>query len=195
MWLWVHTFSVNGGVWRESIHTITLFIEWHLCNSSSAYHIFWTWCLSLVSSIFKIYWFPFPFWIPWVHVSRTRLSERQRHRDTICSQLPFQMHSIISPFHGKNYEEWGEILLQHVLSHSVGSDSLWPFRTVAHPPGYSVCEISQARILEWVAISSSRGSSWLRDQTHISCVSCTAGRFFTCWAIWVSYPKNRDKFH
>ena len=38
--------------------------------------------------------------------------------------------------------------------------------------------ISQARILVWVAISSSRGSSRPRDQTRISCVSCT-GRFFT----------------
>ena len=41
----------------------------------------------------------------------------------------------------------------------------------------------QARILEWVAISSSRGSSWTRDQTRVSCVSCIAGGFFTCWAI------------
>ena len=32
--------------------------------------------------------------------------------------------------------------------------------------------IFQARILEWVAISSSRGSFQSRDQTHISCVSC-----------------------
>ena len=38
------------------------------------------------------------------------------------------------------------------------------------PPGSSVHWISQARILEWVAISISRGSSWLRDQTHDSCV-------------------------
>ena len=36
----------------------------------------------------------------------------------------------------------------------------------------SVHGVVQARILEWGAISSSRGSSWLRDQTHISCVSC-----------------------
>ena len=37
------------------------------------------------------------------------------------------------------------------------------------PPGSSVDGIFQARILEWVAISFSRGSSWPRDQTHISC--------------------------
>ena len=37
---------------------------------------------------------------------------------------------------------------------------------------------------EWVAISSSRGSSWPRDRTCISCVSCIGkSRFFTNWAI------------
>ena len=47
----------------------------------------------------------------------------------------------------------------------------------------SVHVVPQARILEQVAISSSRGLSQTRDRTCISCVSCTAGRFFTCWAI------------
>ena len=47
------------------------------------------------------------------------------------------------------------------------------------PPGSSVHGVFQARILEWVAISSSRRSSPLRDQTCISSVSFTAGRFFT----------------
>ena len=37
-------------------------------------------------------------------------------------------------------------------------------------PGSTVHGISQARILEWVAISFSRGSSWPRDQTHVSCM-------------------------
>ena len=44
------------------------------------------------------------------------------------------------------------------------------------PPGSSVHSISKARILEWVAISFSRGSSQPSDQI---CVSCIAGRFFT----------------
>ena len=50
-------------------------------------------------------------------------------------------------------------------------------------PGSSVHGIFLTRILERVAISSSRGSSRLRDRTHVSCVSCNAGRFFYCWAI------------
>ena len=49
------------------------------------------------------------------------------------------------------------------------------------PPGSSDHGISQARILEWVAISFSRKSSWPRDRIL---VSCTVNRFFTItdWA-------------
>ena len=46
-------------------------------------------------------------------------------------------------------------------------------------PGSSVHGISQARILEWVAIPFSRGSFQPRDQTRLSHV---AGRFFNIWA-------------
>ena len=44
------------------------------------------------------------------------------------------------------------------------------------PPGSFICRISQARVLEWGAVSFSRGPSQLRNQTRISCV---AGRFLT----------------
>ena len=62
------------------------------------------------------------------------------------------------------------------------------------PPGSYVHRILQARILEWVAISSSRGSSQLRDRPR---VSCAAGRFFTtnttCEALtlWVNLTKYK----
>ena len=46
-------------------------------------------------------------------------------------------------------------------------------------PGSSVNEIFQARILEWAAISFSRGSSQPRDRTQVSCI---VGRRFTVWA-------------
>ena len=42
-------------------------------------------------------------------------------------------------------------------------------RVDCSPPDFSVYGIFQARILEWVAISSSRESSWIRDRTRISC--------------------------
>ena len=46
-------------------------------------------------------------------------------------------------------------------------------------PDSSVHGIFQARILEWVAISSSRVSCQFRDQTHISSISSLAEGFFT----------------
>ena len=49
-------------------------------------------------------------------------------------------------------------------------------------PGSSVRGIFQARRVEWVSISSSRGSFWSKDQTRVSCVSYIAGGFFA-WAV------------
>ena len=47
------------------------------------------------------------------------------------------------------------------------------------PPGSSVHGIFQARILEWVVIPFSRGSSWPRDGTWVSCIT---SRLFCIWA-------------
>ena len=52
------------------------------------------------------------------------------------------------------------------------------------PPGPSVRGILQARILEWVAMPSFRESSWTRDQTCISYVSCIGRGIFTTSATW-----------
>ena len=46
------------------------------------------------------------------------------------------------------------------------------------PPGFSVHGIFQARVLEWIAISYSRGSSRPRDRTHVSWLSCSGRQFF-----------------
>ena len=57
-------------------------------------------------------------------------------------------------------------------------------------PGSPVHGILQARILDWVAMPFSRGSSWPRDQTW---VSWTTGRFFTVWATrkpWTQEEKD-----
>ena len=60
---------------------------------------------------------------------------------------------------------------------SVVSDSLWPHGR--YLPGFSIRGIFQARVLEWVAFSFSRGSSQPRDWTQVSCI---ASRRFTVWA-------------
>ena len=91
----------------------------------------------------------------------------------LCRCHQFQMRS------------WQRALIQYDLgpnkkrkwSCSFVSDSLQP--ADCSLPGSSVHGIFQARVLEWVAISFSRGSSQYRDQTW---VSRTAGRLFTVWA-------------
>ena len=76
------------------------------------------------------------------------------------------------------------------------------------PPGSSVHIIFQARLLEWVAISYSRGSSWPRDRIWVAYISCTdienlyycatLGSFNLCY-IELSYSsvfnKHMSKFH
>ena len=62
--------------------------------------------------------------------------------------------------------------------------STWNWKSLSQvmdcsPPSFSVNGILQARILEWVAIPFSRGSSQPRNQNRISCIT---GRFFTNWA-------------
>ena len=64
--------------------------------------------------------------------------------------------------------------IQYVVSHSVVSNSCNALD--CSPPGSTAHAMFQARILEWVVISSSRGSSQLRDWTHVSCI---ADWFFT----------------
>ena len=72
------------------------------------------------------------------------------------------------------------------------------------PPCFSVHGILQARILEWIAIPFSRGSSWPRNGTPASCIK---GRFFTAqatrevpFALWISIlplslPSFLSPFH
>ena len=81
-------------------------------------------------------------------------------------------HFIVSkPFENKLREQLKVLVTQ-------SCSALWDPMD-CNPPGSSVHGILQARILEWVAIPFSRGSSWPRDQTQVSCI---AGRLFTIWA-------------
>ena len=72
------------------------------------------------------------------------------------------------------------LLIMHlcaVFSCSVVSDSATPWTVACQAP--LSLGILQARILEQVAMPSSRETSQPRDQTQVSCI---AGRFFTIWA-------------
>ena len=58
--------------------------------------------------------------------------------------------------------------------------------------GFSLHWISQARILVWVVISYSRGSSSLRDQTQVFCISCIGRHFFFKPLSHLKSPVNRS---
>ena len=81
----------------------------------------------------------------------------------------------------RSHQLFSRELLFHVLKWSEVAQSC---PTLCNPmdcslPGFSIHGILQARILEWVTISFSRGSSWPRDQTQVSRI---AGRRFNLWA-------------
>ena len=76
---------------------------------------------------------------------------------------------------------------------SVTSDSLLPPWTVTHQPPLSI-GLSQARLLWWVAISSSTGSSWLSDRTHISCISCSGRGILYHWITWEALHKDTQSY-
>ena len=83
------------------------------------------------------------------------------------------MHKPWNDYHNK-FSEHPSSYIVCVLSRVQLFETPW---TVAHHS--SLRGILEAIILEWVAISSSRRSSRLRDLNHISYVSCIGGRFFT----------------
>ena len=58
------------------------------------------------------------------------------------------------------------------------------FSNDCSPPGSSVHGILQARILEWVAMPSSRGSAQHRDWTRVSCISCIGRQILYHCATW-----------
>ena len=104
-----------------------------------------------------------------------------------------QPYIYMHPFSSKLPSHPGCHIMACVLSHF---SCVWLFATpwtVGLPGRVSVHRILQARILEWVAMLSSRGSSQLRDQTQVSCITGGLNRvnhyllrvrqFAKCWGI------------
>ena len=90
------------------------------------------------------------------------------------------------------YSTWLVLWCQTILDQQNGLDSsclcvhmlshVWLWDPMdCSLPGSSVHGISQARILQCVAISFSRESPWPKDWIQVSCI---AGRFFNCCTTW-----------
>ena len=103
-----------------------------------------------------------------------------------CSSPGFPIHRQLPKLTQTHVHRVGDALQP---SHSLSSPSPPAFNFSQHqgifshvqlfcdpmdcsPPGSSVHGILQARILEWVAMPSTMGSSLPRDQTQVSCISC-----------------------
>ena len=124
----------------------------------------------------------------WPHssLSKSRDTEGLERRDSPQPPAFQDTHRKINPYRKTFFHLLNDVLASNHLfeqvwsesvSHSVKSDSCEPM--TYSPPGSSVHEILQVRILEWAALSFSRGSSRPRDWTWVSHI---AGRFFTVWA-------------
>ena len=101
--------------------------------------------------------------------SRLRSVQRLGFRFILCSQIILALKLNNSTLGRKRKKVKS---LSHVLLFVTPVD--------CSLPGSSVHGILQARILEWVAITFSTGSSRPRDRTRSSChISCIADRFFT----------------
>ena len=79
----------------------------------------------------------------------------------------------------RGYLNWSKARPRALCMHAKSLQSCWILcnPTDSSPPA-PLYGILQARILKWVAMPSSRGSSWPRDWTHVSYLSCTGRRVF-----------------
>ena len=93
------------------------------------------------------------------------------------TSLDFTVHLLFLKKDSPGLQTWLKKLFNRTVN-SVVADSVT--QAVAHQPPL-VCGILQARVLEWVAMPSSRGSSQPRTWTHVSCISCIGRWTFYCW--------------
>ena len=107
--------------------------------------------------------------------------------DSLCSILSSRCWEEISLKH-KSDQHVCVCVCVYVRTHVRMFGCVWLFVspwTIAHVHG-----ILQARLLEWVAIPSSRGSSQPRDQTRVSCVSCMGNWILYHCTTWEAQSKH-----
>ena len=114
-------------------------------------------------------------------------SESESHSVVSDSLWPHGLYSPwISP--GRNTEVGGLSLLQEIFPTQGSNAGFLNCRQIL----YQLSHKGSPRILEWVAIPFSRGSSQSRDWTSVSYI---AGRFFTIWARIKWVKRKPYSFH
>ena len=126
----------------------------------------------------------FPFLLFLLFFAPGWILNKKRKESFFCSSPPSSLHFFLPAF--CKLPPLCVHMLCTVVSTALQPHARWPARlcNLMHsgPPGSSVHGIPQARILEWVAISSSRASSRFRHRTHIFCISGVARRILYHWA-------------
>ena len=134
-----------------------------------------------MSKVWLEKWFPFntflnnfDFWMVMFYILKKSGSFSGWH--TVVCIPCFMLSSLFEDFSNFQYfADMNGAAINNLVKVKVIQSCL----TLCDPMDYTVHGILQARILEWVAFPSSRRSSQLRDQTHVSRI---AGKFFTSWA-------------
>ena len=137
------------------------------------YHSFWSLYKVLgckKSTTIFLTWILYPSYI--CIKNRKRLSKNFRFIKLALFFLFLAFTFLCSKLKGKLHYYRNSITFSFSYLCSVTQSCPWSL------PGSSVHGISQARVLEWVAIYFFRGSSSFRAQTHISCVSCISWQIF-----------------
>ena len=143
-------YQIHVNIWEH-------LVQWFHSDLCPALHTCTPNCLLII----------FPGVPPWQHV-----------QNLLPPQSPFSVNGKPSTqLFKSNPEDCPDIFLYFTLTPCMHVNSLQSCLTLCSSmdhslPGSSIHGIPQARILEWVAMPSSRGSSQPRDQTHISYVSC-----------------------
>ena len=136
------------------------------------------------------------FQMRWVFFSN-RLEEFKKFDNIQCWQRCGKINSVMLllqwPFHwGKlSYNCWIQKCLLYVCVSAQLYIAIWDPMDWGLPSS-SVHGVLQARILEWVAITYSRGSSRPRDQIHVSCISCTGRWIIYHWATWEAHISSTN---
>ena len=138
-------------------------------------------------------------WLPDQGLNPYRLHWKVESWPQDCQGSPWLKHSVLLFSSSLSSAQWAQSLPQHFTEALAFSRLAWEMCVNAQscptlcnhmdcsPPGSSVHGIFQARILEQVATSCSRGSSQPRDQTRTSFSSCIGRQIFYHGAIGLAY--------